>query len=234
MRYKKHKQQIVPGAVYGRWTVLREDPTPTLDRRVICRCSCGTECSRRLAVLIKGASLSCGCFAKEVARDLGLERSAAGVGLIVLKHGHVRKSKPTPEYTAWAHMNRRCHKETDPEYHKYGGRGIFVCDEWRASFEAFFVAVGLRPSPKHSLDRIDNNGGYTPENVRWATIAEQLRNTRRNRWVTLDAETKVFADWCAHFNIAITTVLGRLKKGWSIEAAFKTLAKRTRNANGTF
>ena len=84
----------------------------------------------------------------------------------------------TPEYRTWAGMKNRCLNPNNPRYKSYGGRGISVCSEWIESFSAFLSHVGLKPSPLHSIDRINNDGNYEPGNVRWATAKEQARNTR--------------------------------------------------------
>src|SRR3990172_7486388 len=83
-----------------------------------------------------------------------------------------------PEYRIWASMKQRCHNPRDQSYQYYGARGIVVCDQWRKSFKVFLGDVGLRPSPKLQLERINNNKGYEPKNVRWATCKEQTRNRR--------------------------------------------------------
>lgn len=98
------------------------------------------------------------------------------------------------EYQCWQDMRRRCLNPKRRDYARYGGRGIKVCDRW-ASFATFLADMGPRPSPKHSLDRIDNLGHYEPGNCKWATAAEQTRNRRSNLHVTIDGVTKVAADW---------------------------------------
>jgi hypothetical protein len=97
-------------------------------------------------------------------------------------HGQTRGYSPTALYRAWANMRTRCNNPKSTQYPYYGARGIAVCDRW-SSFEAFREDVGEKPSPKHSLDRIDPNGNYEPGNVRWATHTEQCRNRRSNRAV---------------------------------------------------
>lgn len=95
-------------------------------------------------------------------------------------HGHARKTKTTSEYSTWLTMKKRCLYPKATGYHKYGGRGITVCQSWLESFENFLNDMGIKPSPSHSLDRINNDGNYEPSNCRWATPAEQSANTRRS------------------------------------------------------
>jgi hypothetical protein len=94
-----------------------------------------------------------------------------------LRHGHAGRAARSPEYMAWAHAKRRCFVQHDPGYASYGGRGITVCERWQA-FEGFLADMGPRPSPAHSLDRINNDGDYEPGNCRWATRREQRWNLR--------------------------------------------------------
>ena len=92
----------------------------------------------------------------------------------------VKGKSSLPEYSSWAGMKQRCYNKNAPFYKYYGGRGIIICDEWLHSFEAFYKHIGPRPTPNHSVDRIDNDGNYAPGNVRWATHSEQMLNTRHN------------------------------------------------------
>lgn len=115
-------------------------------------------------------------------------------------------------------MLRRCEDPSRPGYPNYGGRGIRVCDRWH-DFTAFSADVGERPSPRHSLDRIDNARGYEPGNVRWATRHEQSRNTRRNIRLTHNGETMVLADWAKRLGVPWARLYARIKAGWPAEAA---------------
>lgn len=123
----------------------------------------------------------------------------------------------TPEYEAWASMRRRCRV-----YHRkrriYAERGITVCPEWDSSFQAFFSHVGLRPSPQHSLDRIRNDEGYAPGNVRWATAEEQNRNRRISRMVTLQGETRNLIEWSELSGLRPDTIAWRMDHGWPEDA----------------
>lgn len=139
-----------------------------------CSCDCGSSVNVSAGHLRSGNTTSCGCYRKEVSTSVNT------------KHGQCRKRAKivTKEYRAWTHMIGRCHTPTDRAYARYGGRGITVCDEWRSSFQAFFDHVGKAPSSRHTIDRVDNSGGYMPGNVRWATYSEQNRNRRpRSEWV---------------------------------------------------
>ncbi len=132
------------------------------------------------------------------------------------RHGFAARGAMSAEYKVWAGMIKRCHNESNPRYADYGGRGIAVADEWRHDFPAFFAHVGPRPSPAHEIDRIDNDRGYAPGNVRWATRIENGRNTRRNVLIEIYGVTKCAAAWdeqCG-FPFGGKTVLNRYRRGW--------------------
>jgi hypothetical protein len=112
-------------------------------------------------------------------------------------------------------MLRRCYKPTDHHYPDYGGRGITVCAKWLGSFEAFLADMGEAPTPKHSIDRIDNNVGYSPENCRWASPSEQARNKRNTRMMECNGVTKPLAEWAEITGLTQKQIWSRLRHGWS-------------------
>lgn len=130
------------------------------------------------------------------------------------RHGNSR----TPTYHTWAMMKQRCYNQKIEAYVKYGGRGIVVCERWRHSFTNFVADMGERPEGK-SLDRIDNDGPYAPENCRWATHAEQANNTRRTRRITVDGEKKVARLVAEENGIKQSVFSQRVQSGWTTEAA---------------
>lgn len=116
-------------------------------------------------------------------------------------------------------MKSRCNNPNDPEYANYGGRGITVCVEWTRDFPTFLRDIGRRPSMQHTLDRIDNNGNYEPGNCRWATKAEQARNTRVSRVLCHAGESLTITDWARRIGLSATAIAQRLRLGWTIEQA---------------
>ena len=121
-------------------------------------------------------------------------------------------------------MLDRCYTPTCANYHNYGGRGITVCDRWReGGFKVFISDMGPRPTPQHSIDRVDNNKGYSPENCRWATKKEQARNMRTNRLLTHNGVTATVAEWAEKLGVTITCITDRLDKlGMTVEEAVTT------------
>ena len=125
----------------------------------------------------------------------------------------------TSEYSIWRSMLNRCHYPKYKEARYYSGRGITVCQRWRESFTAFLSDVGFRPSKRHSIDRIENDRGYEPGNVRWATLEEQARNRRNVPKYTVNGEAKSVAEWATIVGIPPQLITSRIRNGWPPEKA---------------
>jgi hypothetical protein len=194
------------GQTFGRWNVLARAG----GRKWLCRCSCGAEKPVDGSTLRNGTSISCGCHRDECTKAR------------VTTHGKARPGSVASEWNIWSGMKQRCLNKASRSYLRYGGRGIAVCARWLKSFENFFADMGHRPSTNHTLERIDNDGPYSPENCRWATRHEQCRNTRKNRLVTFHGVTASVAEWASRTGLNDSTICFRLDNGWSVE---DTLAK---------
>ena len=172
-----------------------------------CRCACGRMHVAAGGKLRRGEVKSCGC-------DKARRCAEANT-----KHGHSVRGKLTPEYRAWSNMIDRCERVGNKQYRDWGGRGIKVCKRWRNSFQAFLGDVGHRPSPNHTIGRIDNNGNYEPGNIAWQTRLEQCQNQRKNVKLTFKGETRCTAEWARRAGLQPATLWRRLKHGWSVERA---------------
>lgn len=212
----------------GRWTIIEETDKPLgykhSGKWYLCKCECGTIRKVKHNSLRQGRSKSCGCLRKD-SYPKGKDHHR-------YKHGHARKNKRTKEWRAWDSMIRRVRYPSMDRYPRYGGRGIKVCDRWINSFENFLDDVGYAPSKQHTLDRIDNDGDYTPDNVRWATRSQQVKNSTKAKLITYNGKTMNLCDWVAETGIKRTTIQMRLKKGWSIHDTLTTpVRKRGKNEN---
>ena len=135
-----------------------------------------------------------------------------------LRFADSHRATQTPEYKIWIGIIVRCENTKSNRFPRYGGRGIKVCERWRISFPAFLNDMGIRPSPKHSIDRIDNDGNYELGNCRWATDAQQRRNRSDTRLITAFDRTQCLADWAAETGIDRLALHWRLKH-WTPEEA---------------
>ena len=163
----------------------------------LCRCDCGNFTTVLSSNITGGKVKSCGCI-----HHRGNP-----------KHGHCH----TRQYRIYAKIKRRCFVENDPAYKDYGGRGITMCDEWRESFEAFYEwSVNNGYSDDRTIDRIDNDGNYCPENCRWADKNTQANNTRANRYITIGDKTHTLSEWSKICGVPYKRVWVRIKSGWSV------------------
>ena len=194
------------GQRFSRLIVLSQD-TKTRRNRVawLCQCDCGKQATVTAYNLRGGNTKSCGCLVI----DIGAQR--------LTKHGEYG----TRLYRIWRGMHRRCYDPKRLEFFRYGGRGIQVCKQW-FKIENFISDMGDPPSSKHSIDRIDNDGPYSPENCRWATAKEQSLNSRQPINVTLRGQTLNISEWARRIGIGEASMHARLKEGWPIELALTT------------
>lgn len=183
----------------------------TIDRRAHweCLCDCGKIVIKKAQGLLNGSVGSCGCYKRDLHRKT------------YTKHGHALAGKTTPEYVAWNNIINRCYNPKNNRYHRYGGRGIKVCDEWYNSFEAFLMDMGLRPSRKHSVDRIENDGDYTKNNCVWATIKTQCRNKSTNRWIEGNGKKMILKDWARKLDCSCGSITKYLDVGLTMEWVIK-------------
>lgn len=204
---KVHKP-IEIGDVFGRLTVKSEAPRGKDWKRFWnCTCQCGKEKSVYQHHLNSGAVVSCGCYKDENT----VKRSTT--------HGKAPRKNTTPEYKSWAAMWRRCTNPANKDFHHYGGRGISVSEDWK-SFPKFLEDMGHRPSKLHSLDRINNDMGYSKDNCRWASKCEQSNNRRDTRMIEYQGERLSLTEWAKKTGIRRTTLSSRYAAGWSPERIF--------------
>lgn len=211
------------GMKFNRLTVIRPaESSKTKETRWICRCDCGKEVIVQSNNLKSGQVKSCGCYRHEKAVKMHT------------KHGSAKRNEKRERlYSIWAGMKSRCYGENEPNFHRYGGRGIAVCDEWKDDFSIFRDwAINNGYSPELTIDRIDNSKGYSPDNCRWATSKEQALNRRSNRIITFNGETHSASEWEEILGFPRGTISRRIKKfGWTIDRAL-TEPIHTKNIGG--
>jgi len=157
-------------------------------------CECGSKVRKtRTDRLTSGNAIGCGCT----------------------RGGGTHNMSNTVEYKTYHRIIVRCYDTKYKRYYDYGGRGITVCDRWLESFENFLEDMGYKPSKDHSIDRIDNDKGYSKDNCRWATIKDQSRNKRNTTYITCNGERKSIQDWADMLEIKHHTIYTRMCRGWS-------------------
>lgn len=199
----KNTQDKISGRRFGRLTTLKLVIKFESGRNRpiwLCHCDCGVEKEIHQSALLRGTTISCGCWRRD---------HPWGV-----KH-HMYKA---PEYKIWCAMKQRCLNPGAPAWKNYGGRGVAICERWM-KFENFISDMGRRPTSKHSVERLDNNGGYEPSNCRWATWTAQANNKRTNRKLTHNGETLTLAQWSIRTGVSAANIRTRLQLGWSAMAA---------------
>lgn len=220
-----NKLQIKSGDRFGRLTAIKETKPRLyfhrgkkhIIRKFTFQCDCGAVVDKCLPNVIHGKTSSCGCYHLEVIKSQKP----------TLRHGLTNH----PTHYTWREMRARCSNENHHAFKDYGGRGITVCDEWQNDFVSFYnwsIANGYKKGL--SIDRKDNNLGYSPDNCRWATRKEQGNNTRDTIRISWDGEEHSVTTLCEKLGIDRTKIYWRLKKGVSIIDAIR-LAKKPTKAN---
>lgn len=195
------------GKKFGKLTVL-EECKEKKDRKMVykCRCSCGNIVNAVGTRLRNGHIRSCGCLRKENTIKSHITHGMSNSNL----------------YRRWSHIKDRCINEQDQAYKDYGKRGITMCDEWLNDFQAFYdwsVKNGYQEDL--TIDRIDNDKGYSPSNCRWVDRKTQARNRRTTKYITYKGETKPLAEWCEILNLKYNTIRDRIYRyNWNVEKAF--------------
>jgi hypothetical protein len=168
----------------------------------LCRCKCGNLTRVRAQELRTLGTKSCGCWDSEV----------------TARRNRTHGMSKTPEHGIWESMRKRCTNPRSKDYLSYGGRGITVCKEWN-DFAQFYRDMGPRPSSRHSIERLDNDKGYSPDNCIWASPMRQANNKRTSRLLTHAGRTQTLAQWSRETGMHYTRILARLKRGWSVAKA---------------
>lgn len=203
------KRTDLTGQRFGRLVVKSYAYTDSSKKAIwVCMCDCGKNCEVRANDLLRGKTNSCGCLKRDTRITMNLT------------HG----GKHTRLYNIWIAMLERTGNKNSSNYHNYGGRGIAVCEEWKNDFEQFrnwATSHGYREDL--TIDRIDVNGDYCPENCRWATKKEQANGTRRNIKIEYKGQTLTLSQWAEKIGINRYTLRNRIfVYGWSVEEAFET------------
>ncbi|SQC67333.1 hypothetical protein [Listeria fleischmannii] len=176
----------------------------------LCKCDCGTEKVIGGSGLKSGATKSCGCLNKELSRKRKVN----------LTHGYSNKERL---YWTWKGMKARCYNTNNTRYQHYGGKGVIVCDAWRYDYQNFRRwALDNYYEDDLTIDRIDNNGDYCPENCRWATSKEQANNQSRNRILKYKDKTMTMSQWADYLDITYGTMNSRIQRKWSMERIVNT------------
>lgn len=186
--------------------IIQESGKRNGHRHFLCECDCGNQKIIAITDLRNGRSKSCGCFRKEINQK------------IHFKHGQSKSRL----YSVWCSMRQRCLYENNSDWHNYGGRGISICENWKnfRVFRDWALVSGYRDNL--TIERINNNGNYSPSNCTWIPLSEQSKNTRRNKRITFNGKTKILKEWAKELNFTYSTLKFRLIRGWSVERAFTT------------
>jgi hypothetical protein len=201
------RAEDLSGKRFGRLTIISRAPDKICKgnrKRImwVCKCDCGNITIKNGDNIRKGNTSSCGCIKEK--HSMSYSRL----------------------YRIWHGMLERCNNKNHVYFDDYGGRGIDVCDDWKSDFRKFMDwSLSNGYSEKLTIDRIDNNKGYSPDNCKWSTMKEQRNNTRANRNLTYNGITMNVTQWAEMLGISRNTLFSRLRKGWNVEKALSTPVK---------
>lgn len=220
MNHPGCKKPII-GSKFGRLLVVKYSHSLPVNGKqrhyYICLCDCGSEKRILASALNPNGSKSCGCLRRDV----------------TIKRGTSHGLYYHPLWRTYQNIIARCEAPNHKSFHNYGGRGIGMCPKWRNDFLSFVADMGTKPSPKHSIDRVNNDGNYEPGNCKWKTMKEQSFNRRTNLLITIGEITQPLGMWCRQYGKKYSMVNHRLRKGWEINRALfqenvKTLQEKAR------
>lgn len=199
----KERVNII-GRKFGLLTVVSLDHINGYTRYFLCECECGNHSIVAKNALTTGKQVSCGCLRKKRIGELNK-----------LPDGYLRLGK------IYRAMKKRCYNPSSNRYYRYGGRGIKICDEWLENIDAFREwAINNGYNDSLSIDRIDNDGDYCPENCRWISMSDQSVNNSKNIYIEYDGKSKTISQWAKDLGMKNSTLHNRIRvKGWSIERA---------------
>ena len=208
------------GKRFGRLIAIKRQDMPKYKGASwLCRCDCGND------IIVRGQSLkqdhtkSCGCLNKDQKRQICIDRN--------FKHGHSSRDNKSRVYKIWCNMMQRCYSPSQA-YSYCGVKDTKVCDKW-FQFENFLSDMGNPPTSKHTLDRIDNSKGYSPDNCQWATMKEQQNNRTNNHLIEHEGRTMTLQGWSEVTGIGRSTIAHRLKHGWPVSKALTVRPAKGRN-----
>lgn len=204
----------ITGQRFGRLVAIKQVERNSSNKiQWLCQCDCGKQVKVTTGHLRSGHTKSCGCYSRDRAKEANTT------------HG----GKHTRLYSIWSDVKKRCNNPSHAAYHRYGGRGIRICDEWKDDFQTFrdwAMSHGYRDNL--TLDRKDNDGDYEPSNCRWVTMKEQCNNTSRTHYITVNGETRNILGWAEYLGITRYRIDSAYSRGENLEEYIKKLIKELR------
>ena len=217
---KERNKKDLTGQKFKYLTVIEETEKDKNGRTMwLCKCKCGNYHKACTKYLLNGQTTSCGCRRKQILADTTKKNTTHGLSNSEIYH-------------RWSGMKSRCYNPNDNEYQNYGGRGIAICEEWKDFINFYNWAINNGYSENLTIDRINVNGNYEPDNCRWTDYKIQGNNTRRNHYLTYDGTTKTMSQWADILGMSYYTLRARINQyHWSVERAFETPVRHISVAN---